>query len=165
VPGVGLVLSASVPEFKTTAGKTVFVSYAHEDDSYRERLDISLDPLRRDKLITATWNDREILAGKEWEREIDEKLNSADIILLLVSQYFFHSDYIREHELPRALEHHKSGSAVVVPILLRVCDWESSLGALQALPGGGKPVLKWRDRDEAWLDIARNLRRLIGGQG
>jgi subtilisin family serine protease len=165
MPGVGLILSASVPEFKATAGKTVFVSYAHEDDSYREQLDISLAPLRRDKLIIATWNDREILAGEEWEREIDEKLNSADIILLLVSRYFFASDYISEHELPLALERHKSGSAVVVPILLRVSDWESSLGELQAVPGGGKPVLRWRDRDEAWLNIARNLRRLIEGQG
>lgn len=172
IPGVGLVLSASEPEVSATmeqdaagtVGMTAFVSYSHKDESYRQRLETSLAQLRRDKLIS-TWYDREILPGGTWDREINENLNSADIILLLVSPDFLASEYINSHELSRAMERRQSGSAIVVPIFLGPSDLEdSSLKALQALPSEGRPVSKWGNRDEAWLDITRGLRRLVAAK-
>ena len=145
------------------AGLRVFVSYSRQDERYRERLEISLAQLRRDNVIS-TWHDKKILPGEEWDREIDENLNNADLVLLLVSPDFLASDYAYGREMERALERHESGSAIVVPIIVRPADWlNSRIAALQALPSGGRPVSRWPNRDDAWLDVVQGLRRLISG--
>lgn len=141
--------------------KSVFVSYSHKDERYRLKMNVALAQLRRNERITV-WHDRKILPGQEWDSEIDRKLETASIILLLVSPDFLASDYAYSREMQRALERHRSGSAKVVPIILRPCDWlDSPLGALQALPNEGRPVSSWSNRDQAWLDVALGLRRLI----
>ena len=141
--------------------KSVFVSYSHKDERYRQKMNVAFAQLRRSKRITI-WHDRKILPGQEWDIEIGEMLETADIILLLVSPDFLASDYAYSREMQRALERHKSGSAKVVPIILRPCDWQDSpLGVLQALPSEGRPVSSWSNRDQAWLDVAQGLRRLI----
>jgi hypothetical protein len=148
-----------------SADRSAFVSYSHKDERYRQQLDISLALLRRDKLIPV-WHDRKILPGQEWDREIDKNLENADMVLLLVSPDFLASDYAYSREMLRAVERHESGSATVVPIILRPSDWQSSpLGSLEALPSKGRPVSRWSNRDEAWLDVVQGLRRLISGQG
>ena len=145
--------------------RSAFVSYSQRDERYRQRLDISLVQLRRNKLISV-WYDRKILPGQEWDQEIDKNLESADMVLLLVSPDFLASDYAYSREMLRALERHRSGSAMLVPIILRPCDWQDSpLGSLQALPSQGRPVSRWSNRDQAWLDIVQGLRRLISDQG
>ncbi len=79
--------------------------------------------------------DRRIPAGKEWDEAIDEHLESARIILLLVSADFVASDYIWSHELRRAMERHQAGEARVLPIILRAVDLQSApFGKLQVLP-------------------------------
>lgn len=46
-----------------------------------------------------------------------------------------------------------------MPIMLRPCDWEDApFGNLQSLPSNLSPATAWRDRDEAWTDIAKGLR-------
>src|SRR5262249_8641572 len=144
--------------------RSAFVSYSHRDERYRERLDISLVQLRRNKLISI-WHDRRILPGQDWDQEIDRNLENADIILPLISPDFLASDYAYGREMLRAIERHQSGSATLVPIIVRPCDWQySPLASIQALPGQGRPVSSWPNRDEAWLDVAQGLRRLISGQ-
>ena len=72
------------------------------------------------------------------------------------------SDYCQEKELARAIERHEAGEAVVIPIILSACDWQGAyFGKLQALPKDAKPIKNWNDRDEAWLDVVRGLRRAI----
>src|SRR5512135_1983553 len=70
----------------------VFVSYSHRDDDLREELLRHLSILRRQGVI-AGWHDRLIGAGTEWRGQIDAHLDSARIILLLVSANFLASDY------------------------------------------------------------------------
>jgi hypothetical protein len=148
----------------TTAAVSVFISYSHRDERYRKALDTSLAQIRREGLISA-WSDRKIMPGEDWDREIDEHLNSADLILLLVSPDFLASDYAYSREMLQAIEWHKSRSAIVVPIILRPSDWGNSpLSMLQALPRDGRPVSTWSNRDEAWLDVVNSLRRLISGK-
>ena len=65
------------------------------------------------------WHDREILPGEEWEQAIDTHLNTANLILLLISPDFMASDYCYGKEMHRALERHQAGTYCVVPILLR----------------------------------------------
>jgi hypothetical protein len=147
-----------------SAAMKAFVSYSHRDERYRRRLHVSLAQLRRNELISI-WHDRKISPGQDWNREIDKNLESANVVLVLVSPDFLDSDYAYSREMRQALERHDSGLATVVPIILRPADWQDSpLGALQALPSNGRPVTTWSNRDQAWLDIALGLRRLISGQ-
>lgn len=140
---------------------SVFISYAHEDEPLRQRLGVHLSLLRRQGLI-ADWHHRQILAGEEWARQIDEHLEVASIILLLISPDFLASDYCYNVELQRALERHECGEARVVPILLRPCDWHTaSLAHIQCLPRDGTPVTKWENQDAAFHEITREIRRAI----
>lgn len=139
----------------------VFISYAHRDEDFRLELETHLSGLRRQKLIDA-WNDRKIEPGQEWAGEIDDALNQAQIILLLVSADFINSDYCHDKEMLRALERDAAKEAVVIPIILRACDWlNSPFSKLQGLPKDAKPIKNWSDRDEAWLDVVRGLRKVI----
>lgn len=98
----------------------VFFSYSHKDHNLREQLAAHLSSLRRSGKIAA-WHDRQITAGKEWEQEIRHYLDSAQIILLLVSADFMASDYCYEIEMDVAIKRHEAGTARVIPIILRGC--------------------------------------------
>src|SRR6266487_413378 len=143
---------------------SIFISYAHEDESLLQQLEGHLSQLRRQGLI-ADWHDRRILAGEEWAQKIDEHLEAASIILLLISPNFLASDYCYDKEMKRALERHQHGEARAIPIILRPCDWQSSpFARLQSLPRDGKAVTTWQNQDEAFLVIAEGLRRIIERQ-
>ncbi len=140
---------------------TVFYSYSHADERLREQLEKHLALLRRQGAIAA-WHDRQIGAGTEWAGQIDEHLNSAQIILLLVSSDFLASDYCYDVELQRALERHAAGEARVIPVILRSCDWASApFAKLQALPTDAKPLDTWPSPDVALTDVAKGIRRAV----
>jgi hypothetical protein len=84
--------------------------------------------------------------------------------LLLVSPDFLASDYCTGREMLQALERHRSGSATVIPIIVRPSDWQHSpLASLQALPSEGRPVSVCKNKDQAWLNVVQGLRQLISG--
>ncbi|ETR72570.1 MAG: leucine-rich repeat-containing protein [Candidatus Magnetoglobus multicellularis str. Araruama] len=140
--------------------KSVFFSYSHKDESLRDELETHLKLLQRQSVIS-TWHDRKILPGTEWDHEIDQHLERARIILLLISADFIASDYCWEKEVKRALERHESGEAVVIPVMLRSCDWQDApFAKLQGLPKEMKPVKSWPDRDAAWTNVATGIREV-----
>jgi hypothetical protein len=101
-------------------------------------------------------------AGEEWKGAIDRNLEEAQIVLLLISPDFLASAYCYDIETKRAVERHDRGEARVIPVILRPCDWhEAPFGKLQALPRDGKAVTSWRNRDEAWKDVAQGIRRAV----
>jgi hypothetical protein len=146
-------------ESQPTEAMEVFYSYSHKDEELRDALQDHLSLLRRQGIIS-NWHDRGIGAGNEWAGKIDEHLKTADIILLLVSASFLASDYCYDIELKKAMERHETGEARVIPIILKSCDWTNApFGKLQALPKNALPVTKWPDRDEAFTDVAKGIRR------
>jgi hypothetical protein len=139
----------------------VFFSYSHKDERMREKLETHLSALRRENVI-AGWHDRKIMPGTEWKDQIDEHIETAHIILLLVSADFLNSDYCYDVELKRAISRHDGGEARVIPIILRPCDWlNTPFGKLQALPRDGKPVSDGATQDHAFNEIARGIRRVV----
>lgn len=137
----------------------VFFSYSHRDEELRDELALHLSMLKRQGVIRA-WHDREISAGSEWAGEIDQKLDSANIILLLISANFLASDYCYDIEMQRAMERHEAGAARVIPIILKPVDWSGApFSKLQALPKNAKPITTWDNRDEAFLNVAQGIRR------
>jgi len=142
---------------------TIFFCYAREDEALLNMLKSHLRQLQREGLI-AVWHDRDIRAGDEWEHEIDEHLNAAQIILLLVSPDFMNSDYCYGTEMKRALERHERGEAKVIPVILRPVYWHGKpLGKLQALPTDGKPVTSsyWHDVDSALYDVTNGVYKVV----
>jgi hypothetical protein len=130
-----------------------------------KKLETHLSMLKRQGLIV-TWHHRQITAGKDWTQAIDTHLNSASVILLLISPDFLASDYCYGTEMMRALERHQANQARVIPILLRPVDWHGAPFAhLRALPTNAKPVTTWSDRDQAFVDVATGIRRAIGDLG
>jgi two-component system response regulator MprA len=141
----------------------VFYSYAPSDVRLRNQLSKHLSNLKRQGLITG-WHDRDISAGADWETMVDTHLNSAQIILLLISPDFMASDYCYSKEMKRALERHEAGEARVIPIVLRSVLWEGApFGKLRFLPSNGKPVTSrsWHNKDEAFLDITRGIHKVV----
>ncbi len=136
----------------------LFYSYARPDEAFREELEKHLSTLRRSGVIEE-WHDRRIGAGHEWAKEIDENLERADLVLLLISPDFLSSDYCYEVEMKRALERHAVGKALVVPVILRPSDWTAPhFQKLPPVPKNGTPISRWADRDEAWVEVVKQLR-------
>ncbi len=136
----------------------LFYSYSHADEALREELEKHLKLLQRQQVIDS-WHDRKIISGTEWDKVINNNLDTADIILLLISADFLASDYCWDIEIQRAMQRHEEKSAVVIPVLLRPCDTgNANFMKLQGLPKNFKPVTSWTNRDEAFTDIARGIR-------
>lgn len=139
----------------------VFISYSHKDEGHRNNLVTHLAPLKRDGVIEV-WHDRKISAGREWADQIDENLEQASIILLLISSDFLASDYCYDREMSRALEKHHNREARVIPIIIRSVDWHTApFVMLQALPQDGKPIASWKNNDEAWTNVAKGIRQVV----
>jgi len=139
----------------------VFCAYSHKDEPLRDELETHLSALKRSAAISV-WHDRRISPGKEWDDEIDEHLNQADLILLLVSADFIASDYCYDKEVTRAMERHQLREARVIPVILRDCDWGfTKFSKLQALPKDGKAVAAWTSRDEALKGVAVGIRKVV----
>ncbi|HMB06559.1 MAG TPA: toll/interleukin-1 receptor domain-containing protein, partial [Isosphaeraceae bacterium] len=137
----------------------LFFSYSKQDKALRDKLETHLSLLQTQGVISG-WHDRRIEAGTEWDGAISRHLEEAGIILLLVSADFLATRYCRDVEIKRAMERHEAGTARVIPVILRPVDaWHTApFGKLQALPEKGKAVTTWKNRDEAFADIARGIR-------
>jgi TIR domain len=143
----------------------IFCCYARRDQGLLEELKTHMIPLQRQGLITV-WSDTDISPGTNWEDEIDKHLNSAHIILLLVSPSFIASEYCYSKEMKRAIDRHKQGEARIIPIILRPVDWKNTpFGKLQCLPTGAIPVTEWRNRSKAFLDITLGIKKQLWSLG
>lgn len=139
----------------------IFISYSQADEEFRKRLDVCLASLKYEGLI-ATWTDRLIMPGAIWADDIAKNLNSADIVLLLVSADFIASYHCIEEEMKIALQRHYSRKARVIPIFIRPSDWSNMpFAVIQGLPNGAKPVSNWSNLDDAWLDVVQGIRKVV----
>jgi hypothetical protein len=139
----------------------LFYCYAHKDSVLRSKLETSLSGLSR-RYNLVHWHDQEIPPGKEQERAIDEQVDSADIILLLISPDFIASDHCYNEEMQRALERYKAGICCVIPILLRpILSEDLPFSDMKLLPTNGRAVSLWRKQDEAFCNIAEGVNAAI----
>ena len=139
----------------------IFLSYAPEDDDLCQQLEMHLLPLQREGKV-ATWHRQKMLGGSERSQSIAQHLDSSALILLLVSPHFIASDECYDVEMRRALERHKAGQALAIPIILRHVSWQATaLADLPCLPRNGKPVEAWSDHHEALRHIVDELRAII----
>jgi hypothetical protein len=141
------------------ASLKIFISYSHKDEIFKDELVTMLAGLQRRGIVDA-WQDRQIEAGDEWNKSIQDAMNDCDLALLLVSPDYIASHFIQGEEQPKLLQRHREMQLRVIPIIVRPCPWQSEpvLKDLQALPKDGKAVITFSkergERDQVWTDIA-----------
>lgn len=138
----------------------VFISYSHEDENLLEELEKYLKVLQEQKIITLLHSHRTV-PGIDFAKEIEKNLSIAHIVLLLVSVDFLTSYYCYHVEFERAMARHEPETVYVIPVILRPSNWmDTPLGNLQALPKGGKPIVLWDNREEAFLSVTKEIKKV-----
>lgn len=138
----------------------LFLSYSHADEGLKKDLLAHMANLRREG--NHIWHDRMLIAGDELDPEIKKELESADIILLLISHHFLDSYYCFEIEFKTAVARAKAGQARIIPIILDHCDWTATeIPKRLATPRDGNPIATWPNRNEAFLDVVKEIRRAL----
>jgi len=102
---------------------TVFISYSHKDEVWKDRLQSQLGVLQHEGLLYM-WDDRRIGAGEDWNEEIQEAMEKASVAILLVSAYFITSKFIRETEVPTFLKRRDEEGVRIFPIIVKPCPWK-----------------------------------------
>lgn len=136
-----------------------FVSYAHKDLEYLKELRSALAPLIRLQKLEL-WDDHAINAGDDWNEVIFQQLEAADIVLCLISSDFVDSDFCYRKEFETALTSHRKDEKTIVPVMLRMTDWQDlPLSAIQGTPGVW--ITSSSNRDEAWTKVSKALRSVL----
>src|SRR5437667_4034549 len=139
----------------------VFISYSHKDRKFRDELATHLSNLRNLAVIRE-WDDGDMPPGTEWKTQIMHRLQTAQIILLLISADFMASKFCYGIELKEAIDRHDANQARVLPIILRPTDWEGApFAKLKVLPTDGKAVTRWPTHDGAFVDVAEGIRTAV----
>jgi hypothetical protein len=99
-----------------------FISYTHADEQLKDQFLLHLAPLKREGLIEI-FHDRMLRPGDHLDESIQEELAASDLVILLVSAAFLNSEYCYEEEMKRAFARQREGSARVVAVILRPCQW------------------------------------------
>jgi tetratricopeptide (TPR) repeat protein len=102
---------------------SVFISYSHKDEEWKDRVVTHLQVLEMEDMLNI-WNDRRIEAGDDWQPEIEEALNAASIAVLLISANFLTSKFIKNEEVSRLLERRAKEGIRVIPLIIKPCAWQ-----------------------------------------
>ncbi len=156
--------------------KKVAISYSKDDLKLVNEFKKSLIPLQDDGLIASPiWYCTDLKAGTEWDNEIKENFEAADMIFFMVSPNFLATNYIKEHEIKTAIEKRTKQIAAnkptseqlkIIPIILDHCSWTRkdktmNLGQYNALPYTAKPVMDFDNRNKAWFLTTDSIRIAI----
>jgi internalin A len=139
----------------------LFLSYSHNDAKLRDLFGGNLALLEADGLIE-WWFDGRILPSSAWDSTIRRELELADIVVCLISTDFLESKYIKNVEMPRAIERRESGETEIVSVLLEDCAWQDRpFTKFQMIRPGDKSVRKWSRHRDAFNEVEKSLRKII----
>jgi tetratricopeptide (TPR) repeat protein len=143
---------------------TVFISYSHKDEIWKERLVTHLGVLQQEGLLR-TWNDRNINAGEKWFEEIQKGMDEARVAVLLISADSLNSEFIRHKEIPHLLDRREKEGMTFFPVIVKSCVWDELpwLSRFLARPRDGKPLADFRgNRLETELTkIAKEILEIV----
>jgi uridine kinase len=139
----------------------LFISYSHLDEELIDQFRKHITPLKTNGLIN-DWYDRKTIAGQDFQGEIDNNLENADIVCLFISANFLSSENCMK-EKHNAFDLMKRKGIVVISIILSACAWKDDieLSSLLALPTDGKPISDFPNSNNAWMDVYEGLKVVI----
>src|SRR5215213_2164714 len=138
---------------------SIFISYSHKDEGWKDRL---LPQLRALELAgrIVVWDDRKIDGGDTWYPEIQEAMEQAAVALCLISPDYLASRFCVKEEVPYLLQRRERERMALIPVLLRPCPWQAFewLSKIQMLPRDGKSVaVDFRGIEDAVFAEVANL--------
>jgi tetratricopeptide (TPR) repeat protein len=143
---------------------TVFISYSHKDEIWKDHLRPHLGVLEQQDRITI-WDDRQIDAGAEWYNEIKQAMERAAVTVCLISADYLSSDFCIKEEIPYLLERRAHGGMVLIPLLVRPCLWQACpwLKPIQMIPRDGKSVAEdFQGREDGvFVQVAERIFEVI----
>ena len=166
----------------------IFISYAHANAIWLRKTvkdrsgAVELNPrdlltywrngLRRDAAVEF-WYDRDeqegLHGGDLWEKRVFAEIDRADVAVLLITQEFVDSEFIRDKELPRIAQRARRGEMELVPVLVEPARWEElELASFQLTPGRPTPLSEYEAQHEhnfkkAKLEVLDSLKTKVGG--
>ncbi|MFK7908066.1 MAG: COR domain-containing protein [Chitinophagales bacterium] len=139
--------------------RQLFISHSIADERFLGAFLKHISPLQS---LLMPWSEQDVLPSQNWKVVSDEKLQSADVIVLLVSADFLADKNKWENELQKALKRQKEGKLLLVPILVRSCLWkESPFSHLLVLPRDTTPIDLSNNEDAAWTAIVTEIKDML----
>ncbi len=138
----------------------IFIANAPEDEAWCKRLTKYLSPMERKKLITI-FHASVVGVGADWAKVTTDHLQRAHVILLLLSVDFLASEDLWKRHVDVVRERGAKHQPVVVPVMVRACDWHLALGKLTPLPKDGRAVKGSRDEDETLTEVADGIEEIV----
>ena len=146
------------------ATPTVFISYSHRDERWKDRLLTQLGVLQQQSILEL-WHDRRIGAGADWYQDICQAMEAAHVAVLLISAHFLTSSFILHEEVPRLLTRRQQEGLPIVPILVTPCAWKQVpwLARMQLRPIDARPLSAGNDHqiETELTAIAEEIAALI----
>jgi len=148
---------------QTNRAIEVFICYSPKDKKMLEQLEISLSSFEREGIIKI-WHIGKMRGGQRRLVEINKHLNSAQVILLLISRRFM-ADSELNSQAEIAMQREEAAEACIIPVLISsVANWNKTrFGGLSPLPKNGKPVndKSWGNQDSAFCTIAEEFWEIV----
>jgi AraC-like DNA-binding protein len=134
------------PARDTMTAPSIFISYSHKDEEWKDRLVTHLGVLANEGILNI-WEDRQIEAGDDWKPEIEEAICNASVAILMISANFLTSKFILGEEVPKLLKRRSDEGVRVIPVIVKPCAWTQVkwLSPIQSRPKDGRPLSNGND--------------------
>ena len=132
-------------------------------------LPVHLTPLMRAGMLKP-WSDKEIKTGDNWRDEIRKALESADVIVALITADFLASDFIMDVELRSVLEKADKGriQKQFVPVVIKpsVIGLLPKLEQFQSSNSLQEPIAAMSDVDQeaAFVKVVKDIIDALGNR-
>ena len=144
----------------------IFISYAHSDKKWLERLQKHLKVLSKYFESVDYWDDTKIKGGDKWKKEIENAIKKANVAILLVSTDFLSSDFISTDELPPLLRKAEEEGTRILPLIVSPCAFTmSEISDFQAVNNPEKTLADMASDEAAvervYLELIKNIQELL----
>ena len=147
---------------------SIFVSYSHEDEEWKNRLCQMLAPFLRDgEHELQLWvDDESIRPGDKWHESIQSALKTAGVAVMLVSAPFLASEYVMKYEIPEIISAAADGKIRLLWVYVSYAPYDATeLEAFQAAHDVSQPLyaLERHEQDAILLSIAHEIKTVALG--
>ncbi len=149
----------------------IFVSYSRRDARWVQEGEYGLIPWLQRSLKRRNvelWYDHALkkLPGEDYRQRIAEEISRSQMAILLISQEFLNSDFIRDFEIPLIRTMLDRNELKVVPILVGTTVWEVEdelrwIADRQMLPGAAIPLVDYIGDPARWQAVQAQILKAI----
>ena len=148
--------------------KKIFISYSHQNMEWAQENGYNLLPWLESQLAPegiSVWWDKDLkrMPGIEYEQRIYSKIDEADLAILLISQEYAASSFIRCKEEPHIKARYERGELMILPLMISPVsnmyknNRLSWIFDLQIFPEATKPLIDIVKDKSRWESTKVNL--------